>query len=197
MHRQPFIRGRFTSRSIAVVVVLALGAVLLLTVAAADAASETVRQVFVTNFPKVQTIDGEVAINKPVPLAQLRSFTDITVPPVAPTDTTRLVDAGVLVADGFPGVVLSLHGEVKGNVQKPGSVGVFLIPDQETIQRAFRELGLVHFALETVAPDITSRTAYFASTQPRYTVAFPAYRVLLYNTTDKAVSANLYAYLTN
>ena len=29
------------------------------------------------------------------------------------------------------------------------------------------------------------------------TVAFPSYRVMLYNTTDKTVTTNLYAYLTN
>jgi hypothetical protein len=28
-------------------------------------------------------------------------------------------------------------------------------------------------------------------------VAFPRYRVFLYNTTDKTVTVNLYAYLTN
>jgi hypothetical protein len=185
------------ARPTTVVLLLLLGAALLLVVSADEAISDTVRQVFVTNFPKIQTIEGEVEVKKPVPLAKLQAFEDITVAPVAPTDTTRLVDGGLLVADGFPGVVLSLHGEVKGMVQKPGAVGVLLIPDKETVQEAFRELGLVHFALETVARDVSSQTPYFASTQPRYTLAFPTYRVLFYNTTDKTVSANLYAYLTN
>ncbi len=55
----------------------------------------------------------------------------------------------------------------------------------------------MHFFLETAARGVTSETPYFASGQPRYTVAFPRYRVLMYNTTDKTVSASLFAYMTN
>ena len=51
--------------------------------------------------------------------------------------------------------------------------------------------GLMHFVLEAAANGVSSKTPYFASNQPRYTVGFTAYRVLLYNTTDKTVSANI------
>jgi hypothetical protein len=127
----------------------------------------------------------------------MHAFRDLTVPPVQPTDTTRLVDAGVLVTDGFPSVVLSLHGVVKGSVQKSGTIGAILIPDDELIQEAFDEQGLIHFALETAAAGVNSKTPYFASKQPRYQVGFASYRIWLYNTTDKTVTANLFAYLTN
>ena len=121
----------------------------------------------------------------------------LALPPVRREDTTRLVDGGRLVTDGFPSVVLSLHGLVKGHVQEVGAVGAILIPDEETIQEAFEELGIMHFYLETAANGVSAKTPYFASGQPRFTVAFPAYRILLYNTTDKTVTVNVFAYLTD
>ena len=36
-----------------------------------------------------------------------------------------------------------------------------------------------------------------AESPQRYSIAFSRYKILLYNTTDKTVSANLFAYLTN
>ena len=179
---------------IATTFLIAAGALLLLS--SGDAVSQRIAQVFVTNLPAVQQIRGDVDLIKPVRLATTVGFEEIIVPPVQRSETTRFVEAGRLVTEGFPSVVLSLHGEVRGTVQRPGSVGVILLPEQKTIQEAFNEQGQLHFALETVATGITSRTPYFASQQPRYLVGFSAYRVLLYNTTDKTVTANLYAYLT-
>lgn len=158
--------------------------------------SDDIRQVFVTNFPDPQRIKGEVTVATPIRLAELASFRNILVPPVQPSETTRLVSAGVLTTDGFPALVLSLHGQVKGNLVKGGSVGAILIPNEEPIQQAFQEQGLTAFALE-VRAGLASSASYFASEQPRHVVAFPSYRVLLYNTTEKTVSADLYAYLTN
>jgi hypothetical protein len=182
-----------------VIAVLACGAasLLLLLVPTGEVASQDVRRVVVTNFPDVQKVAGAVAIEGPVHLSKSLVFEDITVAPVERDETTRLVEAGVLETEGFPNVVLSLHGVVQGHVGRVGTVGVILIPDETTIQEAFRELGVMHFYLEATAGGVSSKTPYFASNQPRYTVAFPRYRVLMYNTTDKTVSANLFAYLTN
>lgn len=159
--------------------------------------TEGIREVFVTNFPDVQNVKGEVSIKGAVRLAELTSFENIIVPPVRRGDTTRMIEAGTLFTDGFPNVVLSLHGQVKGSVLRKGSVGAILIPVQEMIQLAFNEQGLMHFALEVAAADVSSDTPFFASTQPRHTVGFNAYRIFLYNTTDKTVTANLFTYLTN
>jgi len=183
-------------RRLIVVATLGLAGWLLFT-PVGQVASQGVQQVFVTNFPRVQTVEGEVAIRGPVTLARLVAFSGITVPPVKPTETTRLVEAGTLTTDGFPQVMLSLHGEVKGEVVKSGSVGAMLIPLQPSIQEAFNEQGLVHFALQTTAAGVSSATPYFASDQPQYRIGFQAYRVLLFNTTDKTVEVNLFAYLTN
>jgi hypothetical protein len=65
------------------------------------------------------------------------------------------------------------------------------------IQNAFDEQGLIYFALEVNAAGIKPQSAYFASTQPRYRIGFQSYDILLYNTTDKTVTVDLYAYLTN
>src|SRR5262245_9093887 len=170
--------------------------VLVLLVLGADVATEELSRVFVVNFPEVQKIEGSVAVTGPVRLSQLVKFEDVVVPPVARTETTRLVEAGTLETDGFANVVLSLHGVVKGHVAREGAVGALLIPDETTIQEAFDEQGMMHFFLETAA-GVTHRTPYFASTQPRFTVGFAKYRVLMYNSTDKTVSASLFAYLTN
>ncbi len=180
----------------AVLALLAIAAIFVF-LPTGQAVSQRIQEVFVTNFPDLQRIEGKVTVEGPVRLSTLETFRDLTVPPVHPSETTRLVEAGHLVADGFPSVVLSLHGVVKGHVARPGTVGVMLVPDQPTIQEAFEEQGQVHFALEAAAAGVTSKTPYFASNQPRYTVGFPSYRVLLYNTTDKAVEVNLFAYLTN
>lgn len=184
-------------QSVIAVLILATAAIVVVFTPSGQVLSQQVQEVFVTNFPKLQAVRGKVSIDGPVRLATMQVFRDITVPPVEPTDTTRLVDAGVLVTDGFPSVVLSLHGVVKGSVQKAGAIGAILVPDDELIQQAFDEQGLVHFAMETVAGNVNAKTPYFASKQPSYQVGFARYRVWLYNTTDKTVNANLFAYLTN
>ncbi|MCP3980869.1 MAG: hypothetical protein GY716_16325 [bacterium] len=162
-----------------------------------EVGSQTIREVFVVNFPPVQQVQGNVAIEDPVALSELVRIEDIIVPPVRPEDTTRLVEAGSIETEGFPNVVLSLHGIVKGSTQVKGTVGAILLPEETTIEQAFNELGMVHFALQVSATGVSSHTPYFASNQPRYTVGFRSYKILLYNTTDKTVTANLFAYLTN
>jgi hypothetical protein len=160
-------------------------------------ASQQITQVLVTNWPSVFKVEGEVTVKTPIRLAKLVKFEDVLVAPVRPSETTRLIEAGTLETEGFPSVVLSLHGVVKGDVGRQGEVGVILLPDQPSIQQAFDEQGLVHFALRAEAQGVSSLTPYFASNQPDYNIGFQAYRVLLYNTTDKAVTANVFAYLTN
>jgi hypothetical protein len=186
------------SRStLASAILLAIALAILLLTASGQSGSVSVQPVAVTNFPETQSVDGEVSIRGSVRLSEMVTFTDLFVPPVEPDDTTRLVDAGTLVSDGFANVVLSLHGQVKGSVNRAGEVGALLVPDETTIQQALDELGLVHFALRVAAPAVSTHTPYFASEQPRYTVGFRRYKILLYNTTDKTVTVNLYAYLTS
>lgn len=181
---------------VAATLLAAAVAVLLLT-ASGQSGSSSIQPVAVTNFPDTQNVEGEVRIKGSVRMSEMVTFKDVLVPPVRPDDTTRLVEAGTLVSDGFANVVLSLHGQVKGSVSRMGEVGAFLVPEESTIEQAFNELGLVHFALRVAAPAVSTQTPYFASEQPRYTVGFQRYKILLYNTTDKTVTVDLYAYLTS
>jgi len=161
------------------------------------AGSQDVSFVRVTNFPPIQQIGGTVEIEDPISLAELVALRDIVVTPVGKNQTTRWIDAGVLETSGFPNVVLSLHGEIKGEITKTGSIVAVLIPTEDSVAKAFDEEGLVHFDLSVVGTGLPGGVPYFASEQPRYTVAFDSYRVFLYNETNKTVTANLFAYLTN
>ena len=178
-----------------VIAALAVSSAVVLLLPAATS-SEEPQPVVVTNFPGTQHVDGAVAVEGVVHQAALSSLREIEVPPVAPTDLRRLVTGGTVSTDGFGAVVLSLAGQPKGTVRTQGQVGAILIPDEESILRAFEEKGQIQFPLEVKA-DVPLSSAFFSSGQPRHTVGFPRYRVLLYNTTDRVVSVDVYAYLTN
>ena len=179
--------------------------ILLLVVAAAAlvlspqgiAIAQDVRSVFVTNFPKTFNISGTVSVEGPVKQAKLAALREVVVPPVSPKDTVRLIQGGIVESDGFAVMVLSLQGQVKGEVYRSGAAGVFLLPDEEPIVHAFEEKGLMQFATEISASGVSGAAPYFASPSTRTQVAFPRYRSYFYNSSDKTVTVNLYAYLTN
>ena len=179
------------------IVALAAAALVLVLAPTGVAISQEISRVFVTNFPDTQRISGEVGIKGPVRLATQAALKEITVAPVSPKETTRLIAGGTLVTDGFSNMVLSLTGQIKGEVFRPGIVGAILIPDEEPVTRAFDEKGQLQFSLEVNAAGVSGAAPYFASNQSRFNVAFPRYKVWFYNTSDKTVTVNLYAYLTN
>ena len=178
------------------VVPMCLGLLALLFLAGAGAADE-IQKVFVTNFPKVQAVSGEVSIEGTIRHAVHRRFREIVVPPVNPSDVSRLISAGTLEVDGFTAVVLALNGYSKGKTLKSGVVGAILLPDEDTVLRAFEEEGKSQFPIEIRTSPFVTASPYSASDMQRFLVGFPRYRIWLYNTTDTAVSANLFAYLTN
>jgi hypothetical protein len=159
--------------------------------------AEGVQSVYVTNFPGTFTVEGVVSLKGPIRSAQFVGRRDVTVPPVSAKDTQRWVEGGTLDPDGFTHMVLSMTGQIKGEVVRPGLVTAVLIPDEDSIVRAFEEKGQLQFAFEVSAKDVSSASPYFASDQPRFQLGFPRYRVYFYNTAEKAVTVNLYAYLTN
>lgn len=156
-----------------------------------------VTEVFVTNFPDDQKIHGSVTVDNPVRLSKQLTMQDFIVVPVLPDQTTRLIDAGTLETDGFSNVVFSLVGMTKAQVDQPGEVGAILIPDQETVQNAFHEKGQFLFPMTVTAEAGASKSPYFASNQPKFRIGFSSYKVFLFNTTNKSVEVDLYAYLTN
>lgn len=180
------------------IVLLALGsgALVLLLLPAGAARSQEIQHVLVTNFPRTQEVSGTVSVEGPVRHARLQRLKEIAVPPVGRRESTRLIDGGMISTDGFTGVVLSLHGQTRGRVLRAGSVGAILIPDEEPVMRAFEDEGVEQFPLEVSAGLEPGEARSFASSPARHTVGFPRYRVRLYNTGDKTVTATLYAYLT-
>jgi len=178
-----------------ILVVLSL-ALLLLALPVKGAADDPVRPVRVINFPPVQRVQGDVTVPVAIPHSQLVGLKDLTVPPVEPSERGRLIDGGIVVAEGYTGIVLSLSGRAAGRALKAGEVGAYLIPDEETVTRAYEEDGLLQFPLEIRAPLTQGTDRMHASQQSRQTLAFPRYRVRLFNTTDKTVNVNLFAYLT-
>jgi hypothetical protein len=164
---------------------------------ARGASEETVRSVRVINLPTVQHVTGSVSIDGTIPHSSLVTFKDLSVPPVEPTETGRLIDGGTLAADGFTALTLSLSGRAGGRSLRSGNVGAILIPDEDAVTKAFEEDGQVLFPLELGAPLTQGAFRLTATAQQRFPLGFPRYRVHLYNTTDKTVTVNLFAYLTN
>jgi len=180
-----------------IAVLLIVGSFALVYSQSGTTTAQGIRSVLVTNFPKVFDINGTVVVDGPVKLAKLAALHEVVVPPVNPKDTVRLIQGGIVESDGFTAMVLSLQGQIKGEVYRAGTVGVFLLPDEEPIVHAFEEKGLMQFATEVNAAGVSAASSYFASSSSRSQVAFPRYRTYFYNTSDKTVTVNLYAYLTN
>ena len=184
-------------RPVTVAVLLIATAALLVVVVPFRAVADTIQSVLITNWPDTWNVKGRVNIDGPVKLAKGLSIRELVVPPVSPRDTVRLIQGPTIETDGFTNMVLSLQGQIKGEVYRQGTVGVFLLPDEEAIVRAFDEKGIMQFAQEVNAPGVSSASAYFASSQPKLPVAFSRYRTYFYNSSDKTVTVNLFAYLTN
>jgi hypothetical protein len=175
--------------------VLAFALVLLLP--AGRALSQEVVEVVVRNWPKSFKVEGPVeVVGGPLRRAVLVEKLDLVVPPVGRGDLQRWFDAGTIETDGYPAVVLSLAGQQRGQQSRVGAVGVVLVPDADFVQQVYDEARLPLFSLEVAVDGVGPSTAYFSAEQKRFVVGFPRYRVRLYNTTDKTVTANLYAYLT-
>jgi hypothetical protein len=182
------------SAMVALLVAAALGFILS---PRGTAVAQEIQSVIVTNFPKVFNISGSVTVEGPVKMAKLAALREVVVPPVNPKDTVRLIQGGIVDSDGFTNMVLGLQGQIKGEVYRSGTVGVFLLPDEEPIVHAFEEKGLMQFATEVNAAGVSGASSYFASNSTRAPIGFPRYRTYFYNTSDKTVTANLFAYLTN
>jgi len=163
----------------------------------ANSIAQEIQNVVVTNFPKVFNVSGTVSVDGPIRHSKFAALRDVVVSPVNPKDTVRLIQGGIVESDGFTGMVLGLQGQIKGEVFRSGTVGVFMLPDEESIVHAFEEKGVMQFATEVKAAGVSAASPYFASNASQVEVGFPRYRTYFYNTSDKTVTVNLYAYLTH
>lgn len=151
----------------------------------------------VKNFPETQRVTGTVAVDGPTSHGRSAKYEGLVVPTSRPSEIGEVVYAGTVDTDGFTGVTLSLQGEVKSSNFIAGSVGAMLVPDEEPLLRVFRDAKRVEFAIEATVPLKPGATEYFSAQQPQQRVAFPRYRVYLYNTLNRTVEANVYLYLSN
>jgi len=124
------------------------------------------------------------------------SFERIQVAPVERSNTTQLVDAGSIDTDGFSELVFSLGGEFKEGIPESGKVGVVLIPDKEVFLYLLQTEGEFVFPLEAQVEIGKQSSAIFMSKQERAKVAFPRYRVFLYNETTSGAVVSLFVYRT-
>ncbi len=184
-------------RRIAVLAAATLGFALLLVQGAPRTAADSPSEVVVANFPEVQRVAGSVSVAGPVPHSSLVRKLGVVVPPVERSATTGLVEAGTVDAAGFTHAVLGLRGEVQGNLLREGVVGAVLVPDEEPVVKSLLEQGRYEFPVEVRAKVLKDARGYFSSDQPRQVLGFPRYRVFLYNSSDRAVNADLYVYLTD
>lgn len=165
-------------------------------IAIQDDSRVKIQNVRVINLPKTQKIDGTIEIK-----GFKHSFLDrrekIIIPPVQRSNTNNLTDVGVVQADGFTSVILSLQGEVQSKSFTPGTVGAILIPNEKPIISAFTQDQAILFPLEVKTDVVPGLFRYFSSKPTKQMVGFPQYRIFLYNSTDKSVEVNLYIYLIN
>ena len=125
------------------------------------------------------------------------SFDRQVISPVGRDEVTRLVDIGTIATDGFKELVVSLGGEFKQGIPSSGRVGALLIPDNEIFDYLLREEGKIAFPLEAIARiPADLQAAVFILQQQTAQVAFPAYRVYLYNETESTATVRLFVYRT-
>ena len=161
-----------------------------------SAQAETM-DVRVNNFPETQQIKGAVSIDGPLSHAKSFKKEGIVVPTSRRNEPSELVFAGVVETDGFTAVTINLQGEVKSGSFTPGSIGVLLIPDEESILRALREARRIQFPIESVASLKSGDSSFFSAEQVHQRLAFSRYKIFLYNTLNRTAEANVYLYLSN
>jgi hypothetical protein len=117
----------------------------------------------------------------------------IVVNPVNRSQIEMLIDAGTIDTEGYSTLVLNMAGMPSAPTQKPGVVGVILIPDIAPFDEAFRKWGILPAIIELTA-DIKPGENNFIAKQKRFDVGFPRYRLLFYNTTDSTMTVAFFAY---
>jgi hypothetical protein len=150
--------------------------------------------VVVTNFPETQQITGRVVVSEPIPQTRFETKKALVAPSEL-SDTNHLTDAGTLDTSGFTHVTLNVAGILQGSAQA-GSIGVVLVPDLPEVTTALRTYGVLQFGLRAEAPIRPAQGGLFSSEPATFRLGFPRYRVLLYNATQKAAEATVYAYLS-
>ena len=150
----------------------------------------------ISNFPEIQTVDGGVEIAEPIPSNEMIRFPDITVTTVQRHQTNRLISGGVLETGPFTAVSLSLGGFVEGTPPEPAVIGAVLVPDEDFVLEALKE-GVFLFPIEVTMTIPQESLPYVGARSESHQLTFPRYRVYFYNTSQRTVKTQLYAFLMN
>lgn len=163
----------------------------------AQAQSSQTLDVHVKNFPETQQIKGSVSVDGTMSHSKYFKKESIVVPTSRRNEPRELSFAGIVETEGFTSISVSLQGEIRSDSFVSGTVGVLLIPDEEPILRSLREAKRIQFPIESVARLKNGDPTFFDSEQVQQRIAFPRYKIYLYNTLNRSVEANIYLYLTN
>ncbi len=154
-------------------------------------------EVHVDNFPETQQIKGSVSIDGPLIHSQFVKKEGLLVPISRRGETSEMFHGGIVDAEGFTSIAISVQGEVKSSSFISGSIGVVLVPDEEPVLRALREAKRIQFPIECVALIKSGDSSFFSADQVVARVTFPRYRLYLYNTLNRSADANVYIHLSN
>ena len=119
-------------------------------------------------------------------------FEGFNVPPVQRDKVTQLVEIGTIDTDGFTDLALSIGGEFREVAPTSGRIGALLIPDIPSHVFLLEKEGQFVFPLEVSV--LIQGQRLFVSEPHNVRVAFPRYRVYLYNETRSTALVKLYAY---
>jgi hypothetical protein len=152
--------------------------------------------VHVDNFPDTQQVRGTVSVEGPISHSTYVKKEGIVVPISRRGELAEMSHAGIIDTAGFTSISVSLQGEIKSNSFTTGTIGVILVPDEEPILRALRESKHIQFPLESVAQIKSGGSSFFSSDAVLHRIAFPRYRMYLYNSLNRTAEANVYLHLS-
>jgi hypothetical protein len=150
----------------------------------------------IINFPEVQTVRGGVEIAEPIPSNEMVRLGGSTVTTVKRHQTNRLIAGGVLETGPFTAVRLSLGGFVEGTPPEPATIGAVLVPDEDFVLEALKE-GVYLFPIEVTIGIPQESLPYVGTASETHQLAFTRYKVYYYNSGQRTVKTQLYAFLMN
>jgi hypothetical protein len=125
---------------------------------------------------------------------RMNAFEGISVAGAERTEVSRLTDGGVVSLPNASAMVVTVAGELKGRADRNGEVGVLFLPNVPFFDSLFRSRRILLAASEASAAIASGDSSYFVTKPKRLEVGFSSYRLLLFNTTGTAVTANVYVY---
>ena len=146
-------------------------------------------EVYITNFPeKLITQD----VNS-IPNTALRKIENVEVGTFTSMEVMDLSPKYLLDTDGYTKANVSLFGFPKAKDFADCHVGFVLLPNEETILKAW-QVDRAMILSKELTTKVTDKTKYFQG-QIEIDIHFPSYMVGFFNTCATNVEVNMYSYL--